>query len=178
MAIRARRDGHDSPARRWARGVWIPEPPEGADEGFTLIELMVVVLIMAILVGMAIPTFLGARARAQDRAAQSSLVLAEKAASVIPLEQGEFPKNSVLLSELPSIEPALEWLDHTDPSTGPGQISIDDDLDGAELVLAARSDSGTYFYLIIVVDAPSRRGFEQGVSCEAHDFQGRPDTGW
>jgi type IV pilus assembly protein PilA len=37
--------------------------------GFTLIELMVVVLIIAI----AIPTFLGARTRAQDRAAQASL---------------------------------------------------------------------------------------------------------
>jgi type IV pilus assembly protein PilA len=43
------------------------------DEGFTLIELMVVVLIIAILIAIAIPTFLGARTRAQDRAAQSSL---------------------------------------------------------------------------------------------------------
>ena len=39
--------------------------------GFTLIELMVVVLIIAILI--AIPTFLGARTRAQNRAAQASL---------------------------------------------------------------------------------------------------------
>ena len=52
--LRARRDGND----------------EG---GFTLIELMVVVLIIAILIAIAIPTFLGARERAQDKAAQSSL---------------------------------------------------------------------------------------------------------
>ena len=43
------------------------------EEGFTLIELMVVVLIIAILIAIAIPTFLGARERAQDRASQSSL---------------------------------------------------------------------------------------------------------
>src|SRR5438067_8005628 len=43
------------------------------DKGFTLIELMVVVLIIAILIAIAIPTFLGARQRAQDRAAQSDL---------------------------------------------------------------------------------------------------------
>src|SRR3954449_5351551 len=43
------------------------------EEGFTLIELMVVVLIIAILIAIAIPTFLGARQRAQDRAAQSNL---------------------------------------------------------------------------------------------------------
>ena len=43
------------------------------EQGFTLIELMVVVLIIAILIAIAIPTFLGARNRANDRAAQSSL---------------------------------------------------------------------------------------------------------
>ena len=43
------------------------------EEGFTLIELMVVVLIIAILIAIAIPTFLGARERAQNRAAQSNL---------------------------------------------------------------------------------------------------------
>ena len=51
------------------------------EEGFTLIELMVVVLIIAVLVAIAIPSFLGFRVSAQDRAAQTVLrngVLAQK----------------------------------------------------------------------------------------------------
>jgi type IV pilus assembly protein PilA len=54
----------------------------GRDEGFTLIELMVVVMIIAVLIAIAIPSFLGFRKSAQDRSAQSelrSVLLAEKA---------------------------------------------------------------------------------------------------
>ncbi len=47
---------------------------EGAAEaGFTLIELMVVLLIIAILLAIAIPTFLGVTGSANDRAAQSNV---------------------------------------------------------------------------------------------------------
>ncbi len=43
------------------------------EAGFTLIELMVVMLIMAILLAIAIPTFLGTRNTANNRATQSTL---------------------------------------------------------------------------------------------------------
>jgi type IV pilus assembly protein PilA len=43
------------------------------EAGFTLIELMVVVLVIAILLAIAIPTFLGAKTNAMRRAAQSDI---------------------------------------------------------------------------------------------------------
>src|SRR6202044_4200166 len=59
-------------ARERAHPVEI-EGEEAAEAGFTLIELMVVLLIIAILLAIAIPTFLGVTNTAGDRASQSNL---------------------------------------------------------------------------------------------------------
>jgi type IV pilus assembly protein PilA len=77
------------------------------EEGFTLIELMVVVLIIAILIAIAIPTFLGARNRAQDRAAQSSLRNALTAAKTAYTDVSDYSKSTD--ADLPAIEPSLTY---------------------------------------------------------------------
>jgi type IV pilus assembly protein PilA len=75
-------------------------------DGFTLIELMVVVLIIAILIAIAIPTFLGLRQRAQDRAAQSDLRNALTGAKAFYTDGETFVG---FLAAAPGIEPSLTW---------------------------------------------------------------------
>ena len=71
---------------------------ESDEGGFTLIELMVVVLIIAILLAIAIPTFLGARERAQDRAAQSNVRNAHVVELIVYADNQEFTDDVALLT--------------------------------------------------------------------------------
>jgi len=82
----------------------------GEDAGFTLIELMVVLLILAILLAIAIPTFLGVTKSANDRAAQSNLNTAiTNAKSVFQTNSQSYPTATALASSLTTAEPSLSF---------------------------------------------------------------------
>jgi prepilin-type N-terminal cleavage/methylation domain-containing protein len=58
------------------------------DEGFTLPELLVSIMIVAILVAIAIPTFLSTQAQANDASAKEMAASAENAAETLALDNG------------------------------------------------------------------------------------------
>jgi len=108
----------------------------GNDEGFTLVELMVVVLIIAILVAIAIPTFLGARTSAQDRAAQSDLRNALTAEKVFYVDNEAYTGTQ---ADLEAIEPSIDWASLT--------VTFDGVTDDQEVCLSITSASGAAFLL-------------------------------
>src|SRR3954447_26094199 len=78
------------------------------EEGFTLIELMVVVLIIAILLAIAIPSFLGARSNAQDRAAQSDARNALTAAKTYYVDSQKYVDSAD--AAFTGLEPSIKFV--------------------------------------------------------------------
>jgi type IV pilus assembly protein PilA len=128
------------------------------DKGFTLIELMVVVLIIAILIAIAIPTFLGMRRRAQDRAAQSDLRNGYTAAKAY-FTDGETYDGFTAAVALES-EPSLAFVDG-DPAVDTRQVGIRD-ADGTTVRLLRFSQSGTVFCIQEVAGVPGYGSDEGG----------------
>jgi type IV pilus assembly protein PilA len=115
-----------------------------AERGFSLVELLVVVFIVAVLTAIAIPVFLGAQARARDRAAQSLARQTLVAAKTV--FQSDEDYTAATVSALEGTEPGLTFLAGMVPSPGPDKVSVDAP-DADTFVAAVYSLSGRCFYI-------------------------------
>lgn len=114
-----------------------------AEDGFTLVEMMIVVLIIGLLIAIALPTFLGARARAQDRAVQTDVRNAFLAERTFYTDGATYTEDPTVLENL---ESALEYETGDTPlAIGPVYVHVHPV--GNELFVSGRSTSGTCFYL-------------------------------
>jgi type IV pilus assembly protein PilA len=141
--------------------------------GFTLIELMVVVLIIAILIAIAIPTFLGARTRAQDRAAQSNLRNALTAEKSYYTDSQAYTE---VAASLDDIEPSLTYNADAAPAAV-NEIYVD--ASGGTVTLGTKSASDTCFYIKdVATGSGSGTFYARTTACAAPSATTVNSTSW
>ena len=156
---------------------------ERDEDGFTLIELMVVVLIIAILLAIAIPTFLGARARAQNRAAQSNLRNVLTAEKTYYTDAQSYADDSG--GAIKAIEPSIGYgAGVTAPAVGTVNISVETVTAPATpqvVCLTAKSASGNVYVLADIAsgtNAGTYYGNAALSSCSATTVAALAGTVW
>jgi len=146
------------------------------EQGFTLIELMVVVLIIAILIAIAIPTFLGARQRAQDRAAQSDLRNGLTAEKTVYTDAQTYDTDVQIKAA--QVETSLKWGAGLTAVVANSSATTTNDV----VCLAETSKSGTKFAIAdIAAGANAGTYFGKGKDCSdttVATLSGAFNTGW
>jgi len=102
----------------------------GTQEGFTLVELLVVILIIGILAAIALPAFLGQRSKAQDGSAKS-----DARALVSAME--------ACYTEADRYDPCPDGNPGVAMGNGAGEVEVTPS--GEEYVIVAHSETGNSF---------------------------------
>jgi type IV pilus assembly protein PilA len=130
------------------------------ERGFTLVEAMVVVLIIGVLMAIGIPTFLGARSRAQDSAAKSSLRNTLTAAGVIYTDDETY--SAANAKALGAAEGSLTFVDSPKASSGSDAVSVSPK---TTFGAAAKSASGNCFYVVAQPSGKTLYGDSKAGKC-------------
>jgi len=147
-----------------------------SEAGFTLIELMMVVLIIAILIAILIPTLAGARGRANDRAMQTSLRNGLIAAKTIYVDKQDY--SLATPAQLNAEGVPVRFVDAATPPVSQNEISVDD-VSAGYIVMSGQSKSGSCFYVSDDAQAGSTFAVTAGLpSCEAATAPAQGTAAW
>lgn len=130
------------------------------ERGFTLVELMVVVLVIGGLMAIAVPTFMGVRSRSQDTSAKSSLRNTVTAAATIYTDSSTY--DTANAKGLAVAEPAISYVDAPKASADAKTVSVRAKGDWGG---AAMSQSGKCFFVLIKSNGQTTYGSDDKAKC-------------
>jgi type IV pilus assembly protein PilA len=145
------------------------------EEGFTLIELMVVVMILAILIVMGLPTFLGVRGRFQDRAAQTDIRNTVLAARIMFTDNATFTTANEAPTGLVTVLPNMCYVAGATASVASGSPVCVSGSGGGSISVAstttqfsaARMSSSSSCFVILDSIAGTMYGIAAAANCNA-----------
>ena len=145
------------------------------EDGFTLIELMVVVMILAILIVMGLPTFLGVRSRFQDRAAQTDLRNTVLSARILFTDNATFSSANETPSGLVQIVPNMCYVAGGTASAANGTVPCDSGVGSGSISVessdpqfsAARMSTSTSCFVILDATTGTKYGETTAANCTA-----------
>lgn len=113
----------------------------GRDGGFSLVELCVVLVVIAVILGIAVVTLLGSRERAADRAAQA------RARQALITQKAHYTNESDYGTDeqLQELEPSVKFRPLDGAPAVLGEVYVRDD--GDEAVMVSRSTTGMCFWV-------------------------------
>jgi prepilin-type N-terminal cleavage/methylation domain-containing protein len=124
------------------------------EEGFSLIELMVVVSIVAIVSAVLMPTFVGAIERSHNRSAQAGLRKAMTAALAMTTDSDGWFKTGascqtapITAASLSSSEPGMAFTDAAPDEAGPTEVAVEASDDCRHLRLVRKAGDGRFIGL-------------------------------
>src|SRR5688500_10229960 len=103
------------------------------ESGFSLVELLVVVLVLGVLLAIAVPTFLTSQDKAKGKAATSNLRVALSSVKSVRAEEETYlvTDAETTVAKLEAAQPSFVWQE--EPATVPEEISVTSDDDTAAL---------------------------------------------
>lgn len=153
-----------------------------ADAGFSLVELLVIVIILGVLAGIAISTYLSQTRKVERAAAISTLSSMRLAAESIRADAGseDFSRDP---DEYDDEQPAYDYVGALVPSTGSGVVSVGPNggATGASVAFAVRGKDRCYYLRIETGSDALFRAADDiagGVDCTADEYGTGADSGW
>jgi len=147
------------------------------ERGFTMIELMMVLVVISILLLVAVPTFLGARKPAEDRHAQSILRTSLVAATTGSADTGDYAW--VTPGSLQAEESSVVYLaDATTARATHNEVSVATGalLGDTYVILSSGSAAGRCFAVLALTSGATVYQAAALPSCHAGAFA--PGVGW
>ncbi len=159
---------------------------QGADaveSGFTLIELMVVVLIIAILMAIAIPTFLSSKNSAQQRGAQENVQNMISDLVSLNSNTSDYSTTGLTSSQVTNVDPTYTITDGTSlPSFTNANVDVfveQSTATGANswAFVLSKSSDGTWWCGVVYENYPSTFGVSANGQTPAVPAQGTSASG-